>query len=236
MAPKKKWLRFDLHVHSLASDGKNSAEEMIKRAKELGLDAVAITDHNIANNFSAKELSEKYGIYVISGCELSFLIGHFIVLGVEPKIIRKVLNRYKIKRETTKNPSRKKTVKEIFKFLGKKGALIIAAHPKIPSGWMSSRGNSLLKFYNEGLIHGVENHNAALEVKFKRRLYRIWHRLAKKFTDRFGIPPYANTDAHKRSALGHRFNMIKLDDPSKLIKILKEGRVEIRHGTRSNLD
>jgi histidinol phosphatase-like PHP family hydrolase len=236
MAPKKKWFKFDLHMHSSDSDGKNSPEEMVKKATSLGLDAIAITDHNTANNFSVKELSEKYGIHIISGCEFSFLAGHFVVLGVEAKIIRKVLNRYKIRNETTKNPSRKKKIKEIFKFLIKKGALIIVAHPKIPSGWMSARGNFLLKLYNEGLIHGAESHNGSLEKKFKKKLYRIWHKRAKKVTDRFGIPPYANTDAHKKQDLGHRFNMIKLDDPLKLIKVLREGRVEIKHGTRSDLN
>ncbi len=38
-------MRMDLHMHSNFSDGKNSLEEMIEAAIELGYDAIAITDH-----------------------------------------------------------------------------------------------------------------------------------------------------------------------------------------------
>ena len=73
MAPKKKWIKFDLHMHTTLSDGKNSASEMLETAKERGLDVVAITDHNISNKFNLEKMGEKYGIYIIFGCELSFL-------------------------------------------------------------------------------------------------------------------------------------------------------------------
>lgn len=36
----------DLHTHSIFSDGTDTPEELITRAEALGLDAVALTDHN----------------------------------------------------------------------------------------------------------------------------------------------------------------------------------------------
>jgi predicted metal-dependent phosphoesterase TrpH len=234
MAPKKKWIKFDLHMHSNQSDGKDSVEEMVKTASEIGLDVIAITDHNLANSFSVKKLAEKYGIEIISGCELSFLAGHFLVLGIEPKVIDQVLTKYKIKKGSSGNITRKKTIEKMFRFLKDKGALIIVAHPKIPSGMMSAKGNFLLELYCEGLIHGAEIHNGDLELKFKRKLYMVWHKLAQKFMFKFNIPAYSDTDAHSKSALGYRFNMVKLDDPKKLIDTLKKGKIKIKHGTKSD--
>jgi hypothetical protein len=39
-------LRGDLHLHTTLSDGKNTPGEMVLRARELGLDFIAITDHD----------------------------------------------------------------------------------------------------------------------------------------------------------------------------------------------
>ena len=40
---------FDLHVHTTASDGKLRAEEVIQLAIDLGLEGLAITDHDTIN-------------------------------------------------------------------------------------------------------------------------------------------------------------------------------------------
>jgi DNA polymerase (family 10) len=39
-------LRGDLHTHSTYTDGRSSIEEMVRRAREIGLEYVAITDHS----------------------------------------------------------------------------------------------------------------------------------------------------------------------------------------------
>lgn len=39
-------LRCDLHIHTTYSDGKSSPSEMVVRGRKLGLDVLAITDHN----------------------------------------------------------------------------------------------------------------------------------------------------------------------------------------------
>jgi len=235
MASKKKWLKFDLHTHTSRSDGKNSVKEVLKMAKNRGLDVVAITDHNLSSKFNVEKIMEKYGIYVINGCELSFLFGHLLVLGVEPELIKIKLREYNVREKTSGNITRKKTIRKMLRFFVDNGALIIAAHPKIPSGMMSLKGNFLAQLYKEGLVHGAETHNDDLEKKFKKKLYRVWHKLAKKFTLKLGIPPYSNSDAHTKERIGNRFNMVKLDDPSKLLETLKKGKIEIKHGTRSDL-
>jgi len=39
-------MRIDLHIHTTASDGRLSPEEIVKLAMEKGLRAIAITDHD----------------------------------------------------------------------------------------------------------------------------------------------------------------------------------------------
>jgi len=38
--------KFDMHFHSDLSDGKSSPEEIIKRAEQLGLEMITLTDHD----------------------------------------------------------------------------------------------------------------------------------------------------------------------------------------------
>jgi DNA polymerase (family 10) len=44
-------LRGDLHMHTVLSDGRNTAEEMALAARELGLEYIAIPDHSASHGF-----------------------------------------------------------------------------------------------------------------------------------------------------------------------------------------
>ncbi|TCK97792.1 hypothetical protein EDC19_0194 [Natranaerovirga hydrolytica] len=67
----------DLHVHSNASDGTMSPEEIIAYAKEKKLSAIALTDHDtISGISSAKKAGEEHNIEVISGIEFSTQYNH----------------------------------------------------------------------------------------------------------------------------------------------------------------
>lgn len=62
----------DLHLHTNFSDGTMSPEELIVEAMHAGLDAIAITDHDILDGIGpALSTGEKYRIEVIPGIELS---------------------------------------------------------------------------------------------------------------------------------------------------------------------
>jgi DNA polymerase (family 10) len=81
-------IKGDLQMHSTASDGKNSIEEMAEAARKLGHEYIAITDHSkavtVANGLDEKRaaahikkihsLSEKeLGIRVLAGAEVDIL-------------------------------------------------------------------------------------------------------------------------------------------------------------------
>lgn len=62
----------DLHVHSTASDGTLSPSEVVIHAKEAGLEAIALTDHDtIAGLDEAIQAGDLYKLEVVPGIELS---------------------------------------------------------------------------------------------------------------------------------------------------------------------
>lgn len=62
----------DLHIHTTFSDGKMSPPEMVKKAKELGLSAIGIVDHDTIDGIaSAVEAGKIEGVEIVPGVELS---------------------------------------------------------------------------------------------------------------------------------------------------------------------
>jgi len=79
----------DLHVHTTASDGSVTPEEVVKQALHLGLEAVAITDHDTIEGIEpALNAARPAGLEVIPGVELStvyqdrqvHILGYFVDL------------------------------------------------------------------------------------------------------------------------------------------------------------
>ncbi|MCX5654481.1 MAG: PHP domain-containing protein [Planctomycetota bacterium] len=77
----------DLHVHSSVSDGLLSPRDLVRHAKEVGLKAMAITDHDtVAGVAEALEAGREFGIEVIAGVEISteiekgacHILGYFV--------------------------------------------------------------------------------------------------------------------------------------------------------------
>jgi predicted metal-dependent phosphoesterase TrpH len=75
----------DLHTHSTASDGSCSPAEVVRLAKEGGLAAVALTDHDTVDGLpEAAAAGEEFGVEVIPGVEISaqFPGGTMHILGL----------------------------------------------------------------------------------------------------------------------------------------------------------
>lgn len=64
--------RGDLHIHSTASDGSLSPEQIVILAKSMGIDTIAISDHNSIDGLAeAFEAGRKYCVSIIPAVELS---------------------------------------------------------------------------------------------------------------------------------------------------------------------
>jgi predicted metal-dependent phosphoesterase TrpH len=66
-------VRIDLHTHSTASDGTDTPEELVTKAGLVGLDALAITDHDTTAGWSAAVAALPAGLRLVRGAELSCL-------------------------------------------------------------------------------------------------------------------------------------------------------------------
>jgi predicted metal-dependent phosphoesterase TrpH len=101
----------DLHIHSTYSDGTLSVEEIIKTAKNMGLQTIAITDHDTIEQIpDCSTFGKKYGITVIPGVELSCTYTikslaknkgfHLLGYGINPEneVLKKEMEEQKNKR------------------------------------------------------------------------------------------------------------------------------------------
>ena len=75
-----------IHVHTTASDGTGSPEEVAATAEGVGLGFLAITDHN---NLDAKDVEGYHGTtLVMVGVEASTQSGHLLALGIPDPVFR----------------------------------------------------------------------------------------------------------------------------------------------------
>ena len=76
-------LRGAYHLHTRASDGGKTAEEVAEAAERVGLDFVILADHGSPNDASLAAAG-KYGrVLVLAGTEMSSSRGHLVALGFD---------------------------------------------------------------------------------------------------------------------------------------------------------
>ncbi|MHA1303365.1 MAG: CehA/McbA family metallohydrolase [Candidatus Heimdallarchaeaceae archaeon] len=79
----------DLHVHShYSNDCKSKPKELIKRAEELNLRGLAITDHNTTKFHHNMETETS--LLIVPGVEISTTRGHIIGLGIKENIPKRL--------------------------------------------------------------------------------------------------------------------------------------------------
>lgn len=64
-------VRIDLHVHSSASDGTDAPAEVMRRARAVGVDVVALTDHDTTAGLAEAERALPAGLTLAGGMEMS---------------------------------------------------------------------------------------------------------------------------------------------------------------------
>lgn len=80
---------FDLHSHSTASDGSLSPTALVERAASVGVDVLALTDHDSTAGLSeASRTAQRMGLHLVAGAELSVTwngqVIHIVGLGIDP--------------------------------------------------------------------------------------------------------------------------------------------------------
>ncbi len=63
---------YDLHTHTLESDGTLTPTELVKRAAGMGVQVLALTDHDVTNGITEAQVAADYsGLQLVPGVEVS---------------------------------------------------------------------------------------------------------------------------------------------------------------------
>jgi len=81
-------LKYDLHSHSTASDGELPPAELVRRAHDMGVDVLALTDHDVLDGIpEARLAATRLGLILVAGVEISVSwegrLIHVVGLGVD---------------------------------------------------------------------------------------------------------------------------------------------------------
>ena len=202
----------DLHIHSIFShDGTATVPAILERAKQVGLDIIAITDHDvIRGSLLAAELAPQYGIQVITGVEITTADGDLLALGIR-KLIPAGLS-----------------LMETLVRVGELGGFCIAPHPMADGLSMHSLGAYAIRQALQDrdaarILIGVETYNAML-------LDRSSNDAAKILAERSDIAQTGSSDAHVVEAVGLGATQFPGRTVSELIAALWTGTTQVRKG------
>jgi predicted metal-dependent phosphoesterase TrpH len=112
--PSGPYFTIDLHLHTSrgSSDSNVSPQQVIERAREIGLDAVCVTEHDhIWDMQEIQALAAEAGVVVLRGMEVTTEVGHVGAFGLD----RYVGGIYRLK--------------ELRRVADECGGLLIANHP-----------------------------------------------------------------------------------------------------------
>lgn len=103
----------DLHVHTnISFDSKIKIGNLLRKLNDIGLDGIAITDHNSYEAIpKAKEIAKKYDVQVFRAIEISTRSGHILVYGIEEQ------------------PPYKHSIEDTIDWVHDRDGIIVCAHP-----------------------------------------------------------------------------------------------------------
>ncbi len=200
------YIHCDLHMHTDHSpDCATPVEVLLETAKERGLDAIAITDHNeISGALEARRVAEgSGGIKVIVAEEVKTAHeGEVIGLFIERKIERGM--------------SMADTIAEI----RRQGGLVYVPHP-------FDRLHSVPDY--EHLLKVVEEIDI-LEVFNPRVAISSFNEEAVRFARKYGIVPGAGSDSHVAQGLGSvKIRLRDFEGPEEFLESMREADIVRKH-------
>ncbi len=200
----------DLHLHTIYSyDGTATVQAVLRRAKELGLNVIAITDHDeIAGALEAEKLASSYGVEVISGSEITTAEGDLLALNIREKI--------------TPGLSLIETLLRV----KEQGGVAIAAHPMAGGmGMKSLTPASILKALKhpvaKKVLIGIETYNGTA-------IDRVSNHYARIFANTLNIAHTGNSDAHIIDTIGFGATEFPGTTAADLLKALHERTTRVR--------
>ncbi len=192
--------KFDLHVHTnYSKDGVSSVEEILTKAKALGLNGLAITDHDaIDGALKALRIADKFGLIVVPGIEVTTKEGEILVLGVKSPIQRKL------------------PAVEMVKKARELGGFVIVPHAY---DYLRKAIGRVAEYLD---IDAVEALNGGEFLLFSNIF-------ARKLAKRRKLPMTAGSDAHSIKTLGCAYTIIQeeVSNYQDVIQAIKKGNTRL---------
>jgi predicted metal-dependent phosphoesterase TrpH/glycosyltransferase involved in cell wall biosynthesis len=197
----RKLIDVDLHMHTdHSSDCATPVDVLLATAREQGLGAIAVTDHNeVSGALDARAKAEEYSIKVIVAEEvMTAHQGEVIGLFIEEKIPRGM------------------TLAETIAEIKRQGGLVYVPHP-------FDRMHSVPDY--EHLLAVVEDVDA-IEVFNPRIAIPAYNEEAVRFARKYRIVGGAGSDAHVAQGLGSlRIRMREFDGPDEFLASLADADI-----------
>ena len=196
-------LAAELHCHSaLSHDGRDPVEMLIEQATAVGLDVLAVTDHDeIDASLAAVEAAKDVGLVGIPGLEVSTAAGHVIGLGVRERIEAGL------------------PFGETLDRIHDAGGIAIVPHP-----FQKSRHGVAAHVTPEQLAAAD-----AIEVFNSRLLTGRGNRKAEKFAVDRGLPMVAGSDAHVAEMVGQAVTHLGADERTEqaVLDAIRTGKTSV---------
>ncbi len=203
---RRRTIDVDLHMHTDHSgDCATPVEVLLETAKDRGMGAIAVTDHNeISGALAAREAAERIGgIKVIVGEEVKTAEqGEVIGLFLEEKIPKGM------------------TMRETLDEIRRQGGLVYVPHP-------FDRLHSVPDY--EHLLDMVEDIDI-LEVFNPRVAFSGFNQEAERFAAKYRLVPGAGSDGHVAQALGSvRIRLRDFDGAEEFLEAMRSADIVRKH-------
>jgi len=200
----------DLHLHTIYSyDGTASVPAVLRHAREIGLDVIAVTDHDeIKGALEAVSIAHLYGVDVIPGIEITTAEGDLLALFVT-EIVPKGLS----------------LVETILRVRAL-GGVCIAPHP-------GATGMGMKSLSVASIVKALRNSEAAetligIEAYNATALDRVSISTARLLTSYTNLASVGNSDAHVAEAIGLGATEFAGASAADLLSALRSGATSIR--------
>ncbi len=200
----------DLHIHTIYSyDGTAPLTSVLAQAKKIGLDVIAITDHDeITGALKALELAPHYGVEIIPGVEITTAEGDLLALNVTEKI------------------ERDQPLMDTVLQVGAIGGFCIAPHPM--AGGLAMKSLSAYSIMKALRVPAVAKILIALETYNATAIDRMSNDYAHALAETLHITKTGSSDAHIVQAIGLGATGFKGHSARDLIHALHKGKVHIQ--------
>lgn len=193
--------KIDLHVHTVfGKDSLIRPEELVSRSRQVGLDAVCVTEHHsyfLSDPY--KEISVRTGFPIFQGLEYRAMEGHLLIYGL------------KVDEEDL--PPRL-PMQWTMDWVRQRGGAAVPAHPFQQWSVSGFPGDRVFEMKN---LLALETLNGSLSEGENR--------LAMEAARRLGVKGIGGSDAHGPTVLGRAYTIFpeRIEGEAELVAALRQG-------------